>query len=159
MCQCRLLDNIGRDIACSYDLPDSWLPNLSKNDQKLFQQQRELWWSKFTNIDQFSKKIKPSFAFRVATDGASVSVLFQRTATAAFNAQADANLQARDNPATAAIPDKNWVRGPILPLTTPQRRMVGIDPGVEAVFTGVVHSAVAEQTLPDPCPVRYNPQM
>ena len=127
---------------------------MSKDSQKLFQQQRELWWSQFTNIDRLSKK-QPPFAYRVATDGASVSVLFQRSPAATAIAQADADLQAMHSPAAAAVTDKGWVRGPSLPIVTPQRRVVGIDPGAKAVFTGVVHSAVAEQTLSDPCPVRY----
>lgn len=158
--QCRLLHSKCRGVAQA--LPDSGLPNLSKKSQKLFQQQRELWWSRFTNICEFSKKIKPPFAYRVATDGASVSVLFERSTAATANAQADADLQTRNNPATAAIPDKSWVRGPILPIAAPQLsqwRIVGIDPGAKAVFTGVVHSAVAEQMLSDPCPVRYRSQL
>ena len=130
------------------------MPNLSKDDQKLFQQQRESWWSQFTSIASFSKN-KPPFAYRVATDGASVSVLFQRSPAATVITQADADLLARNSPATAATTDRDWVRGPSLPTVTPRQRMVGIDPGAKAVFTGVVHSAVAEQTLSGPCPVRY----
>ena len=136
----------------------SGVPNLSKDSQKLFQQQRESWWSRFTNIDRLSKN-QPPFAYRVATDGASVSVLFQRSPAATAIAQADVDLQARHSPATAAVTDKGWVRGPSLPIVTPQRRVVGIDPGAKAVFTGVVHSAVAEQTLSDPCPVRYRSRL
>ena len=135
-------------------LPDWGLPNLTKDNQKLFQQQKESWWSQVTNIDSFSKN-KPPFAYRVATDGASVSVLFQRSPAATAFAQADADLQAKNSPVTAAPTDRDWVRGPSLPTMTPQQRVVGIDPGAKAIFTGVVHSAVAEQTLSDPCPVRY----
>lgn len=155
-CQCRLLYNIHTDFASCYDLPDCWLPHLTKDAQKLFQEQRDSWWSKFSTIQEFSKKMKPPFAHRVATDGTSVSVLFERTsAAAAADDQADAALDARNNPATAAIADKNWVRGPDVTSMPPPQRVVGVDPGAKAVFTAVVHSARAEQTLSDPRPDRY----
>lgn len=159
-CQCRLLYNLDRNLSNFYDLPESWLPNLSKDSQKLFQQQRVSWWSKFSNIKRFSAKIKPAFAYRIATDGTSVSVLFEKTsAAAAANDQADAALEARNSPAMAAIPDKDWVKGPDVPIISPRQRIVGIDPGAKAVFTAVVHSARAEQTLSDPHPARYTSQL
>ena len=69
------------------------------------------------------------------------------SAIAAANEQADSAFQARNNSATAAIPDKGWVRGPSVPVMAPPQCIVGLDPGAKAVFTAVVHSAVAEQTL------------
>lgn len=92
----------------------------------------------------------------MATDGTSVSILFERaSAAAAANDQADAAVQARGDPTAAPLPDKDWVRPPRKTVLAPQQRVVGIDPGVKAVFTAVVQSAAAEQTLPDPHPVRY----
>ena len=133
---------------------------LEQRWSELFQEQRESWWSRFTNIVPFSKKLKPPFAYRIATDGTSVSVLFERTsAMAAANDQADASVLARNSPATTNGQDKDWVRGPSVPNTTPQQRTVGIDPGAKAVFTAVVQSAMAEQTLADPHPVRYRTQI
>ena len=106
----------------------------------MFQQQRESWWSKFTSITDFSKKLKPPFSYRIATEG---------------NDQADAALEAKNSFGTPPIPDKDWVRGPGVPNISPQQRIIGIDPGAKAVFTAVVHSAMAEQTLSDPQPTRY----
>ena len=160
LCYCRLLHKSSLDIAHVHDLPDSWLPNLTKAGQKLFQDQRESWWCKFTTITDLCRPIHHPFAHRIATDGTSVSVTFERTSVAAAaSQQAEAALQGRSNPAAASVADKDWVRGPGRPVMTAHQRIVGIDPGDKAVFTAVVHAAAAEQTLPNPCPARYKSQL
>ncbi|MCJ1323329.1 hypothetical protein MMC15_008685 [Xylographa vitiligo] len=134
-------------------------PNLGKAGQKEFQADKDRWWSQFTNVFEFAHKRKPSFDYRLSTDGESVSVLFVKSGAAA-NQQAEALNAAEERATLQSIPtatppsDSQWVRGPSVPAVDPSRRVLGLDPGTKAVFTAVVHHPAAQQTLQTANPVR-----
>ena len=119
-----------------------------------------MWWSQFTNVFEFARKLKPSCDYRLSTDGESVSVLFVKTGAAA-NQQAEALNAAEEHATLQSAPtaeppsDRQWVRGPSVPAVDTSRRILGLDPGTKAVFTAVVHHPVAQQTLQTAKPVRY----
>ena len=135
-------------------------PNLGHKGQQEFQADRDSWWSRFTSVFEFARKLKPRFDYRLATDGESVSVLFVK-AGAAANQQAEAANAAEERatqqsaPTAAPPSDRQWVRGPSVPAVDPSRRILGLDPGTKAVFTAVVHHPLAQQTLQTANPVRY----
>ena len=123
--------------------------------QAKFQVEKDDHWGKFTGITRFARRIKHRFAYRVATDGESVSVLFENNSAPATAAdRAEAAAVCRTLPLAEASSDKAWVQGPPRPTVTPGQRVVGIDPGSKAVFTAVVHTPGAQQTLQAAKPVR-----
>ncbi len=135
-------------------------PNLSHAGDAEFGATKDQWWSRFTNVFRFARMIKPAFGYRLATDGESVSVLFIKTTPAAEEqaaavSGAEERATQRNCPTSAPPSDRDWVRGPSVPSVTSSRRVLGLDPGDKAVFTAVVHTPVAQQTLQSAEPIRY----
>lgn len=147
------------------------VPSLTaKAGAKQFTQHQESWWNQYTDCISFSKRAQQSrrrFKFQVQTDGISVSVLmFQPfpstqtdTATAATAAPPPPpgrkrKRQQRSSRAAVGA----WVQGlPNRHLVQPAR-IVGLDPGRKALFTAVVHSQQAADSLQGERPAqhRYN---
>ncbi|DBA73691.1 TPA: hypothetical protein ACH3X2_009671 [Trebouxia sp. C0005] len=147
------------------------VPSLTaKAGAKQFTQHQESWWNQYTDCISFSKRAQQSrrrFKFQVQTDGISVSVLmFQPfpstqtdTATAATAAPPPPpgrkrKRQQRSSRAAVGA----WVQGlPNRHLVQPAR-IGGLDPGRKALFTAVVHSQQAADSLQGERPAqhRYN---
>ena len=152
VCHCRFLHHIAGGLG---ERLDEVFPTLSQADSKQFQADREQWWRRFTDVFQFAQKIKPEFGYRVAIDGEPVSVMFIKPAQATAVDRAEESTSQRSTPTWSANMDRNWVRGPPVSEVTPAQRIVGLDPGCKAVFTTVVHTPLAHQTLHSPKPIRY----
>ncbi|DBA92412.1 TPA: hypothetical protein ACH3X1_015331 [Trebouxia sp. C0004] len=133
------------------------VPSLSANKgAKEFIQHQESWWNQYTACINFSKRAQQSrrcFKFQVQTDGVSVSVLmFQPFAEASTQTNTappppppgrKRKRQQQGSRAAAGewvqgLPDRHLVQHP---------RIVGLDPGRKALFTAVVHSQQAADSL------------
>ena len=129
-------------------------------------QHQESWWNQYTDCINFSKRAQQSrrrFKFQVQTDGISVSVLmFQpfpepptqtNTATAATPPPPGRKRKRQQQSSRAATGE--WVQGlPDRHLVQPAR-IVGLDPGRKALFTAVVHSQQAADSLQGECPCQH----
>ena len=135
---------------------------------KEFIEDKESWWNQYTDCIKFSKRAQQSrrrFHFQVQTDGISVSVLM-------FQPFPEAPTQKNTSTATATPPPGRkrkrqqqisraatveWVKClPDRHVVQPAR-IVGLDPGRKALFTAVVHSQQAADSLQEqrPCQQKY----
>ena len=150
------------------------VPSLTANKgAKEFIRHQESWWNRYTECINFSKRTHQSkrrFKFQVQTDGISVSVLMFRpfptpplqanTATAAATPPPPGRKRKRHSRAeqSSRTTTGEWVQGlPDRHLMQPAR-IVGLDPGRRALFTAVVHSQQAANSLQGerPCEHRYD---
>lgn len=135
----------------------NWLPSLSHSGQREFQGQKAEYWDKYTGVFLFisslQRKLREAFAYRIATDGESVSVIFQRQSAEGIvdSTVAETNAALKSNPVFQRPSDKDWVIGPPRPKVSPTIRLVGVDPGRKAVFTAATSTY---QALQEPQPVR-----
>ena len=131
------------------------MPSLSSGGNtgcKAFIAEQDSWWGRHTDCISFSRRAersRRSFKHQVSTDGISVSVLmFQPhgaspTASSATLSTPAAGQKRRRQEQTS----KEWVRGlPDRHLSQPPR-IIGLDPGRKALFTAVVHSQQAAESL------------
>ena len=153
---CRLLKAAGVD----------GLPSLTSRGEtgcKAFTANENSWWGQHTDCINFSKRADRSrrrFNHQVQTDGVSVSVLMFQP-----HVESPAASPTTPSPLPASKKRKwqeqsviEWVKGlPDRHLIQPQR-IVGLDPGRKALFTAVVHSQQAADSLQGerPCQHRYD---
>ena len=141
------------------------LPSLSsKGDTgcKAFIADQNSWWEHHTNCLTFSKRSersKRTFHHQVQTDGVSVSVLMFQPHAVSVDASSTTPLAppASKKRRRQEQNSNEWVQGlPDRYLDQPQR-VVGVDPGRKALFTAVVHSQQAAESLQSahPCEHKY----
>ena len=137
------------------------LPTLSPADIKQFTADRASWWQRYTDYRSFcthTQRTQRAFHFQVETDGISVSILMFQPASASTSAPPVApnnkkRKRQRQQQATSAwvsgLPDSQLGQAP---------RIVGLDPGRKALFTAVVHSQPAADSLHRgrPCENKYD---
>ncbi|DBA87701.1 TPA: hypothetical protein ACH3X1_004707 [Trebouxia sp. C0004] len=142
------------------------LPPLTSRGEtgcKAFIANENSWWEHHTYCIQFSQRAEPSrrrFKHQVQTDGVSVSVLMfqphvESPAASSTTPSAPPASKKRKRQEQSVI---EWVQGlPGRHLVQPQR-IVGLDPGRKALFTAVVHSQQAADSLQGerPCQHRYD---
>ena len=142
------------------------LPLLASSGEtgcKAFIANENSWWGHHTDCIKFSKRADRSrcrFNHQVQTDGVSVSVLefqphVESPAASSTTPSAPPASKKRKRQEHSAI---GWVKGlPDRHLIQPQR-IVGLDPGRKALFTAVVHSQQAADSLQEkrPCEHRYD---
>ena len=139
------------------------LPSLSSRGDagcKAFTANQDSWWELHTDCISFCKRAERSrrrFKHQLQTDGVSVSVLM-------FQPHAAPPAASTTTPAASKKRKRQeqdvsqWVQGlPDRHLLQPQR-IVGLDPGRKALFTAVVHSQQAAESLQAarPCQHRYD---
>ena len=148
---CRLL--IAADLA--------GVPSQSNDDKKQFIAERASWWQRYTDYHSFctnTDSTQRRFHFQVETDGISVSILMFQPASAHTSAPPVApnskkRKRQQQQQATSAwvsgLPDSQLLQAP---------RIVGLDPGRKALFTAVVHSQPAADSLHRgrPCESKYD---
>ena len=148
------------------------MPLLTANKgAKEFIRHQESWWNWYTECVNFSKQTHQSkrrFNFQVQTDGISVSGLMFRpfpkpplqTNTAAAtppppgrkrkrHSRAEQSSRTTTGECVQGLPDRHLMQ---------PARIVGLDPGRRALFTAVVHSQQAADSLQGerPCEHRYD---
>ena len=142
------------------------LPPLTSSGEtgsKAFIANENSWWEHHTDCITFSKRAERSrrrFKHQVQTDGVSVSVLMfqphiESPAASSTTPSAPPASKKRKRQEQSVI---EWVQGlPDRHLVQPQR-IVGLDPGRKALFTAVVHSQQAADSLQGerPCQHRYD---
>ena len=126
------------------------MPTLSPADIKEFTAARAYWWQRYTDYQSFcthTEHTHRDFHFQVETDGISVSILmFQptsgSTSVSAPPVASKKRKRRQQQQATSAwvsgMPDSQLLQAP---------RIVGLDPGRKALFTAVVHSQQAADSL------------
>ena len=136
------------------------LPTLSPADVKQFTA-RASWWQRYTGYRSFcthTQRTQRKFHFQVETDGISVSILMFQPASASTSAPPVApnnkkRKRQQQQQATSAwvsgLPDSQLGQAPCI---------VGLDPGRKALFTAVVHSQPAADSLHRgrPCENKYD---
>ena len=141
------------------------LPPLTSTGEtgcKAFIANENSWWGHHTDCIKFSKRADRSrrrFNHQVQTDGVSVSVLMfqphvESPAASSTTPSAPPASKKRKRQEQSVI---EWVQGlPDRHLIQPQR-IVGLDPGRKALFTAVVHSQQAADSLQEkrPCEHKY----
>ncbi|DBA75118.1 TPA: hypothetical protein ACH3X1_010440 [Trebouxia sp. C0004] len=137
------------DVAGVDGLPP--LTSRGETGCKAFIANQNSWWEHHTDCIQFSKRAEPSRRRfkQVQTDGVSVSVLM-------FQPHVDSPAASSTTPSAPPASKKRrrqeqsvieWVQGlPDRHLVQPPR-IVGLDPGRKALFTAVVHSQQAADSL------------
>lgn len=137
------------------------MPTLSPADIKEFTAARAYWWQRYTDYQSFcthTEHTHRDFHFQVETDGISVSILmFQptsgSTSVSAPPVASKKRKRRQQQQATSAwvsgMPDSQLLQAP---------RIVGLDPGRKALFTAVVHSQQAADSLQRgrPCESKYD---
>lgn len=148
---CRLLKAAGEDV-----------PSLTTKSCKVFTSAPDYWWSRFTNCISFSRWAAPNsnrrrfhtFSDEVQTDGVSVSVLMfnphpsELSSTLAHTLSTPKGRKRKRQQQTTA----EWVRGSSIrnigsDWVGQTQRIVGLDPGRKSLFTAVVHSQSAADSL------------
>ena len=119
------------------------------------------WWERHTDAVSFSKRSDSSgrtFNHQVQTDGVSVSVLMIQPHAASLDASSTTPSAppASKKRKRQEQHSSEWVQGlPDRYLDQPQR-IVGLDPGRKALFTAVVHSQQAAESLQSAQPTKYD---
>jgi len=111
---------------------------------------RDQWWLSQTECLKFARHHRRGwdFGYVVSTDGVSVSIDFQRA-----NAPWALHPSAIAGPAPPQPVERVVGQNP--GNLAGASRIVGIDPGKISIFTAVVHSQQADQTLSSQHPVKY----
>ncbi|KAA6418449.1 MAG: hypothetical protein FRX49_11609 [Trebouxia sp. A1-2] len=137
------------------------LPSLSPAGEKKFTAERASWWQRCTDYQSFcthTQRTHREFHFQVETDGISVSILMFQPASGSASAPPVAPNSKKRKRRQQQQTSSAWVSG--LPdsqlLQAP--RIVGLDPGRKALFTAVVHSQPAADSLHRgrPCESKYD---
>ncbi|DBA69500.1 TPA: hypothetical protein ACH3X2_012776 [Trebouxia sp. C0005] len=137
------------------------LPSLSPAGEKQFTAERASWWQRCTDYQSFcthTERTHREFHFQVETDGISVSILMFQPASGSASAPPVAPNSKKRKRRQQQQTSSAWVSG--LPdsqlLQAP--RIVGLDPGRKALFTAVVHSQPAADSLHRgrPCESKYD---
>ncbi|KAA6416649.1 MAG: hypothetical protein FRX49_13385 [Trebouxia sp. A1-2] len=137
------------------------LPSLSPAGEKKFTAERASWWQRCTDYQSFcthTQRTHREFHFQVETDSISVSILMFQPASGSASAPPVAPNSKKRKRRQQQQTSSAWVSG--LPdsqlLQAP--RIVGLDPGRKALFTAVVHSQPAADSLHRgrPCESKYD---
>ncbi|KAA6425067.1 MAG: hypothetical protein FRX49_05241 [Trebouxia sp. A1-2] len=139
----------------------SLLRLLKAAGEKKFTAERASWWQRCTDYQSFcthTQRTHREFHFQVETDGISVSILMFQPASGSASAPPVAPNSKKRKRRQQQQTSSAWVSG--LPdsqlLQAP--RIVGLDPGRKALFTAVVHSQPAADSLHRgrPCESMYD---
>ncbi|KAL3162962.1 hypothetical protein ABBQ32_009394 [Trebouxia sp. C0010 RCD-2024] len=131
------------------------LPNLSHGNSTAFIAHQDIWWLAHTRCMAFAQRHRQhwNFGYHVSTDGVSVSIGFELEAPVPGQPLHPYRL-AQLAPSGQPQPVQG-VLGPFLHNLQSAPRIVGIDPGRINIYTAVVHTPQAAQTLQQPSPVKY----
>ena len=128
------------------------IPNLSSNAPcKEFTCDRDRWWLSQTECLNFAGHHRRGwdFGYVVSTDGISVSIGFQHASSTPWTLHPSVIAGPAPPQPVKGVVGQNPGN-----LATASR-IVGIDPGKISIFTTVVHSQQAHQTLIAQHPVKY----
>ena len=151
MCFDNGLLHLHRLLHFSPQRPNS-LPGLNAHGPggtQAFNANRDTWWLVHTRCLAFARRHRRrwNFGYVVSTDGVSVSIGYEMGLTPW--GLHPYQLAQSDQPQPV-----QGVQGPFLP-NLHAARIVGIDPGRINIYTAVVHSPQAAQTLQQPSAVKY----
>ena len=118
---------------------------------KEFTYDRDRWWLSQTECLNFARHHRRGwdFGYTVSTDGVSVSICLQHANTAPWTLHPSVIAGPAPSQPVEGVVGQNPGN-----LATASR-IVGIDPGKISIFTAVVHSQQADQTLTAQHPVKY----
>ncbi|KAL3131781.1 hypothetical protein ABBQ38_007499 [Trebouxia sp. C0009 RCD-2024] len=131
------------------------LPNLGHENSSAFIAHQDIWWLAHTRCMAFAQRHRHhwNFGYHVSTDGVSVSIGLELEAPVPGQPLHPYRL-AQLAPPGQPQPVQG-VLGPFLHNLQSAPRIVGIDPGRINIYTAVVHTPQAAQTLQQPSPVKY----